>query len=147
MSDNDSVAVVVIEYEYVVGPTIRLNWESASDVTEGVASWLFGMENRCVDRVSSCGDVSWWCLFGEWFVATLSLLVEMAFGGGNGQLQVASNDLGCKIGPGDEKISFGCLEESADTGTAGSGVEPLSKVPLCLFGKQCIGLWLVGIAG
>ena len=108
---------------------------------------MFGIENRCVDGVSLCGDVSWWCLFGEWFAVTLSLLVEMAFGGGNGRLQVALNDLGCKIGPGHEKISFGCLEESADTGTEGSGVEPLNKVPLCLFGEQCIGLWLVGIEG
>ena len=126
---------------------IRLNWGSASEVTEEVAGWLFGIENRCVNGVSSCGDVSWWCLFIEWFAATLSLLVEKAFGGGNGRLQVASNDLGCKIGPGDEKISFGGLEESADTWTEGGGVEPLNKVPLCLFGEQCIGLWLVGIEG
>ena len=83
MSDDDSVAVVVIEYEYLVGPTIRLNWELASEVTEGVAGWLFGIENRCINGVGSCGDVSWWWLFVEWFAVTLSWLVEMAFGGGS----------------------------------------------------------------
>ena len=112
-SDNDGVAVVVIEYKYVVGPTIRLNWESASEITEGV------VENRCINGVSACGDGSWWCLFVEWFAATLLLLVEMAFGSGNGWVQVAANDLGCKIGPGGEKILFGGFEESADTWTEG----------------------------
>ena len=108
---------------------------------------MFGIENRFVNAVSLCGDVRWWCLFVEWFAATLSLLVEMAFGGGNERLQVVANDLGCKIGPDDEKILFGGLKESADTWTEGGGVEPLNKVLLCLFGEQCIGLWLVGIEG
>ena len=108
---------------------------------------MFGIENRCVNGVSVCGDGSWWCLFFEWFAAKLSLLVEMAFGSGNGWLQVAANDLGCKIGPGGEKISFGGLEESADTWTEGGGVEPLNEVLLCLFGEQGVGLRLVGIEG
>ena len=78
-------------------------------------------------------------------MATLLLLVEMAFGSGNGWLQVPANDLGCKVGPGDEKISFGGLEESADTWTEGGGMEPLNEVSLCLFGEQGVGLWLLGI--
>ena len=124
-----------------------MNWESASEITEGVAAWLFGIENHCVNGVSACGDGSWWCLFFEWFAATLSLLFEMAFGSGNRWLQVVANDLGSKIGPGGENVLFGGLEESADTGTEGGGVEPLNKVLLCLFGEQGIGLWLVGIEG
>ena len=93
----------------------------------------------------ACGDWFWCCLFVEWFAATLSLLVEMAFGGGNGWLQVPVNDLECKVGPGDEKISFGGLEGSADTWTEGGGVEPLNEVSLCLVREQGVGLWLLGI--
>ena len=126
---------------------IRLNWESASEVTEGVAGWLFGIESRCVNGVCSCGDGSWWCLFGEWCMAKLSLLVEMAFGGGKGRLQVPPNDFGCKIGPGDKEISFVGLEESADTWTEGGCMEPLNEVSLCFFGEQGVRLWLVGIEG
>ena len=95
--------------------------------------------------MSGCGDGCWWFLFVEWFAATLSLLVEMAFGDGNGWLQVPANDLGCKVGPGDGNISFGGLEESANTWTEGGGMEPLNEVSLCLFGEQGVGLWLLGI--
>ena len=49
--------------------------------------------------------------------------------------KVLANDFGCKIGPGDEKISFGGLEESADTWTEGGCMEPLNEVSLCLFGN------------
>ena len=71
----------------------------------------------------------------------------MAFGGGNGRLQVVVNDLGCKIGPGGEEIAFGGLEESADTWTEGGSMEPLDEVLLCLFREQGVGLWLVGRKG
>ena len=105
-----------------------MNWESASEITEGVASWLFWINSCHVNGVSACGDGSWFWLFVEKFAATLSLLVEMAFGGGNGRLQVAANDLGCKIGPGGEEIALGGLEESADAWTEGGCVEPSDKV-------------------
>ena len=59
-------------------------------------------------------------------IMTLSLLVEVAFDGGNGRLQVPANDFGCKIGPGDEEISFDGLKESADTWTEGGCMEPLN---------------------
>ena len=62
-------------------------------------------------------------------------------------MQVPGNDLGCKIGPGDEKISFGSLEESADAWTEGCGMEPLNEVSLSFVGKQGIRLWLVGREG
>ena len=108
---------------------------------------MFWIDNRHVNGVSACGDGSWWWLFVEWFAVMLLLLVEMAFGGGNGRLQVAGNDLGCKIGPSGEEIAFSGLEESADTWTEGGDVEPLDKVSLCFFGEQGVGLWLVGREG
>ena len=78
---EDSVAVVVIEHKYVVGATIRLNGESTSEITERIAGWLCWIESRCVNRVRACGDGSWCDV--ERFAVTLSLLVEVAFDGGN----------------------------------------------------------------
>ena len=81
-SDEDSIAVIVVEHKDVVGSTIGLNGESASQVAEGVAGWLVGIKSRGVYGVSPCGNWSWWSLFGGLFASPLSLLVEMAFGGG-----------------------------------------------------------------
>ena len=124
-----------------------MNWESASEITEGVAGWVFWIDEGRVNGVSAWGDGSWLWFFVERFAVTLSLLVEMAFGGGNGRLQVAAKDLGCKIGPSGEEIAFRGLEESADTWTEGGCMEPSDEVSLCLFGEQGVGLWLVGREG
>ena len=65
---------------------------------------MFWIDNRRVNGVSACGDGSWLWLFVERFAATLSLLVEMAFGGGNGRLQVAANDWGVRLGQAAKKL-------------------------------------------